>query len=241
MPVNPAAASPVPARSKRLGASGSRVSGTWRIVTQITTAASGTLMTKISRHDTDWISQPPTNGPIAVVMPAKPDHAPIAAARSWRRKLASRIARLPGVSSAPPTPWNARARMRSPDVGATAHASDATANHTTPTTKMRRRPSRSPSEPPKRRNAAKVNVYALTVHCRLVNPPPRSAPIRGSAMLTTVASSDAIPEPRIVATTTQRPRADFKTSSGAVSAIFSSPVSRRGQAYGWRSSRPRAS
>ena len=40
---------------------------------------------------------------------------------------------------------------------------------------------------------------AERIHCRPVNPRPRSRPIVGSAMLTTEASMNAIEEPRIVA------------------------------------------
>ena len=38
------------------------------------------------------------------------------------------------------------------------HSADASANQTTPTRKTRRRPKRSPSEPPSRINAARVSV-----------------------------------------------------------------------------------
>lgn len=45
----------------------------------------------------------------------------------------------------------------------------------------------------------------MTVHCSAVNPVCRSAPIAGSAMLTTVASIPAMPDPRMVANSTHRP------------------------------------
>ncbi len=54
----------------------------------------------------------------------------------------------PGVSSAPPTPCNARPAISRPASGAIAHRSEATANHTTPMTNTRLRPYRSPSAPP---------------------------------------------------------------------------------------------
>ena len=66
------------------------------------------------------------------MIPPSPDHAPIAAARSSDTKLASRIARLPGVSSAAPMPCSARAAMSTSAFGAIAHSSDAAANHATP-------------------------------------------------------------------------------------------------------------
>ena len=50
------------------------------------------------------------------------------------------MARLPGVSIAAPTPWSSRVAMRAVVPGATLQAADETVNHTTPTTKSRRRP-----------------------------------------------------------------------------------------------------
>ncbi len=97
-------------------------------------------MRKIARQVTASTSQPPSNGPSAVATPPSPDQAPIARARSAGRKLDSIIARLPGVSSAPPTPCSSRAPTSASALGATAQSSDATVNHATPTTNMRRRP-----------------------------------------------------------------------------------------------------
>ena len=97
-------------------------------------------MRKTHRQEATWISQPPTNGPTAVATPPSPDHAPIARARSCGANVAWIIARLPGVSSAPPTPCRARAAMSSGAVGASPQSSEATANHTTPMTNTRRRP-----------------------------------------------------------------------------------------------------
>jgi hypothetical protein len=97
-------------------------------------------MRKISRQEAACTSQPPRNGPIAAVTPPSPDQAPIAGPRSEGRKLASMIARLPGVSRAPPTPWRARAAISASALGARPHSSDAAANQTTPMTKIRRRP-----------------------------------------------------------------------------------------------------
>src|SRR5581483_1740469 len=131
----------------------------------------------------------------------------MAAARSSRRKLASMMARLPGVSNAPPTPWNARAKLSTIVDGASPQATDATVNQTTPMRKMRRRPYRSLSAPPMRRSAASVSRYAVTIHCSAPTPPCSSRPIVGSATLTTVLSIIASPEPSTVAAITQRPRA----------------------------------
>jgi hypothetical protein len=45
---------------------------------------------------------------------------------------ASKIARLPGVSSAAPTPCSTRVTMRNTALGANPHAAEARANHTMP-------------------------------------------------------------------------------------------------------------
>ena len=148
----------MPATSSFLTAVGSALSGTCRTETHTTTAASGRLMPKIQRQVVTSTIQPPRNGATAPAMPPRPDQAPIARPRSVPLNVAWMMASDPGVSSAPPTPWNARAALSTPIVGATAHSSDATANQTTPTRNTRRRPNRSPSEPPSSRNAASVRA-----------------------------------------------------------------------------------
>ena len=135
-----------------------------------TAAAIGRLMKKINRHDTAPISHPPRNGPTAAATPPSPDQAPIARDRSSGENDAWMIARLPGVSSAPPTPCRARAAISVAALGATPQASEATANQIAPIMKMRRRPSRSPSVPPRRSNPARVSVYPLTIHCSVDTP-----------------------------------------------------------------------
>ncbi|AXE87553.1 hypothetical protein C1703_21365 [Streptomyces sp. Go-475] len=89
--------------------------------------------------------------------------------------------------------------------GAIPHSSEATANHTTPTTNTFRRPNRSPSAPPSRISPASVTMYALTVHCRAARSASRSRPMRGRATLTTVESSSAMLEPRTVVSRIHRP------------------------------------
>ena len=95
---------------------------------------------------------------MAPAMPPSPDQAPIAAARSGPWNDAEISARLPGVSSAPPTPCSALAATSVPMSGARPQASEARANHTTPMTNTRRLPKWSPSEPPSRISAARVSV-----------------------------------------------------------------------------------
>lgn len=55
-------------------------------------------------------------------------------------------------------PWSTRAAMSTGTFGARAHATDAIVNHAVPTMKRRRRPNRSPSAPPTRISAARLNV-----------------------------------------------------------------------------------
>lgn len=60
--------------------------------------------------------------------------------RSSGRKLASMIARLPGVMSAAPMPCSRRAAISNSVLGAAAQSPEAIVNHAAPITKMRRRP-----------------------------------------------------------------------------------------------------
>ena len=140
MPASAPLMQTAPLTSSRGTGPGDFVSGTCRVAMASTATASGRLMKNTSRHDTAPISHPPRNGPIAVATPPSPDHAPIAADRSSSAKDACKIARLPGVSSAPPTPCRARAAISTPTFGASPHSSEATANHTMPIANTFRRP-----------------------------------------------------------------------------------------------------
>src|SRR5262249_26916926 len=135
----------------------------------------------------------------------RPDQAPMARERSSSRKEASRIARLPGMRSAPPMPWSARAAMSASSVQASEQSTEATPNQRTPMMYTRRRPYRSPSDPPSSMSAASVRVYAFTTHWSASIDAPKSLPIDGSAMPTTLASRNVTPDPRTVAAITQRP------------------------------------
>ncbi len=139
-PARPSADSTAPVTSSPGAAVGSRLSGTWRTATRTTATATGMLMRNTARHDTASTNHPPRNGPRAAATPPRPDHAPMARDRSAGTNDAWSRARLPGVSSAPPTPWRARAAMRTSIDGARPQRADATANHTTPTTNTSRRP-----------------------------------------------------------------------------------------------------
>ena len=80
-------------------------------------------------------------------MPPQAVQAPTARPRSSGGKVATITASAAGVSSAPNTPWSARAATSSSTVGAIAQKTDVTPNPATPSANMRRAPNRSPSEP----------------------------------------------------------------------------------------------
>ncbi len=70
-------------------------------------------MKKIQRQERFSISHPPSTGPSAAVIAVKPDHVPMARPRSAGGNDALMSARLPGTSSAAPTPCRARAATSS--------------------------------------------------------------------------------------------------------------------------------
>ena len=152
----PTARSP-PAQSSG-PAAGDRLSGTWARARSTTTAASGRLSQNAARQPSVSIRKPPTAGPSAVVIAAAPAQVPIARPRISCGKAAEMIARLCGTISAAPTPWIARAATSQAVPGASAHAIDAPAKTSVPATNTRRRPNRSPAEPPTSRRAARNSV-----------------------------------------------------------------------------------
>ena len=60
--------------------------------------------------------------------------------RSAGEKEDCKMARLPGVSNAPPIPCTMRATMSAVESGASPQTAEETVNQTTPTQKTRRRP-----------------------------------------------------------------------------------------------------
>jgi hypothetical protein len=88
------------------------------------------------------INQPPSTGPIAEVIAVKPDQIPIALPRRSGGNVALIIAKLPGMSKAPPIPWIDRAQISCCTLGDNPHQTDARVNKVTPIVKIRRRPKR---------------------------------------------------------------------------------------------------
>ena len=117
------------------------------------------------------------------------------------------MARLPGVSSAPPTPCRARARDEHRDVRREPaeqrrqrEPDDADEEHPPPAEPVAERAAEQDQRGQGQRVAVDGPLQAGERRRR------RSAPIAGSATLTTVPSSNAMPEPRTVARSTQRAR-----------------------------------
>ncbi len=193
------------------------------------------LTRNTARHDTASMSQPPRNGPAALATPASPDHAPMARPRSPTWNDAEMMARLPGTSNAAAAPCTARAAISRSADGAAPQSSDATPNPHRPTRNTRRRPNRSPSEPPSTSSDPSVSRYAVITHCNDANPTSKSAPIAGSAAFTTVPSRNATPDPRTDAAITHRPAGVPVRRSGAASDVMRSMVRRaRGGVRGSR-------
>ena len=115
-------------------------------------------MRKMSRHDTACTRKPPRKGPTAVPTPPSPAHAPMARARSSGDERRLHDGERPRREQRPAHALQGPGRDE--DAGpsvATAHTSDASANHTTPITNTRRRPKRSPSDPPTSSSPARAS------------------------------------------------------------------------------------
>src|SRR6266404_456455 len=79
------------------------------------------------------------------------------------------------------------------------HAVEAIAKTATPIRNIRRRPSESPSAPPARTRADKRIPYDTTTHCTSTRLAWQEFSSAGTATLTTVLSTNAMLDPRIVA------------------------------------------
>ena len=102
-PPSPAVARIAPGQSMR-PAPALRLSGIRQSEIATTATAIGRLRKNTHRQEACSTSQPPSTGPMAVVIAVKPDHVPIAAPRLFSSKDVLIIARLPGTSRAAPTP-----------------------------------------------------------------------------------------------------------------------------------------
>ena len=175
--------------STKRGADSSRDSWAAHSVTPTAIAATGTLIRKIDCQETFSTRKPPTTGPIARAIALAPAQVPIALPRSSGGNVFVMIESVAGIISAAPTPCIARPAMSHTSVCEKAMKRLERPKIATPIRKTRRRPKMSPRRPPVTSRTAKVSVYALTVHSRLLIETFRSRWIEGRATFTTVLSS----------------------------------------------------
>ena len=118
----------------------------------------GTLTQKIQFQAMPSTMAPPTNGPMAMARPPTAPQAPRATPRRSAGTEALRRVSVRGVTMAAPMPCAMRPTRSISTLVDTAERADAPVKMATPMTKTRRRPKRSPSAAPVRRNTAKVRV-----------------------------------------------------------------------------------
>ena len=146
-----------PVASKRRCPRSAWLSGTIGRVSAKTSAPTGTLTKKIHSQPRYLVRIPPSNTPTAAPDPPSAPQMPSALLRSAPSlNVVVTIESAAGEMIAAPIPCSARAEIRTPALDASPHSSDAIVKRTRPTTKMRRRPSRSAIRPPSSRKPPKV-------------------------------------------------------------------------------------
>ena len=147
-----------PSQSMR-EAFGSRLSRTRSWVIAIAAMPIGTFRKKIDSQPTHSVSTPPTSGPTATAMPIVAPYTPIAMPRSRPALNSCAISASETANiTAPPTPWNARARLRKVGSVARPASSEPSVKMPRPAVNTRRRPSRSASTPAVSTSAARGSV-----------------------------------------------------------------------------------
>ena len=102
--VSPTDSVAMPGMSMRRSIVSSRDSCVANSVTATAPIATGTLMKKIARQETYWVSAPPTTGPSASASAETPAQVPIARPRSLGGNVLEMIERVPGIMNAAPMP-----------------------------------------------------------------------------------------------------------------------------------------
>src|SRR4029077_1156918 len=180
---------------------------------------------------------PPSSTPTAPPLPATAPQIPSARLRSRpSSKVVVRIDSAAGDIMAAPRPCKPRNAISEPSDQASPSSSELTVNRRSPAMNRRRRPNRSASRPPSRRNPPKKIEYAVSTHCRLSCEKCRSVLIDGRATFTIEISSTTMNcAVTITASATQRRRSSVPaTGFVRASADISLPWSRRlGRALGW--------
>lgn len=137
---------------------GSRDSSTFDAVSASATTPIGTLTRKIQRQLSPSVSAPPTIGPIDTAAPVTAPQTPNATPRSRPRYALPSNASEAANIIAPPIPCTPRERLSISGDCATPHRSEAAEKITRPIANIRRRPSRSASEPEVSSSAASVSA-----------------------------------------------------------------------------------
>jgi hypothetical protein len=146
-----------PAVSKRRTMSSARLSRTTSGTRKSAPRPIGTLTKKIHSQPAYSVRTPPASTPMAAPEPAMAPRMPRALLRSEpSRNVTETIEKTDGARIAPPRPCSARNAMSMPDEVARPQASEKRANAPRPTMKSQRRPSRSPTRPPRSRKPPKV-------------------------------------------------------------------------------------
>jgi hypothetical protein len=146
----PSALLPAPARSyeRRAGRGGS--AATTRMASSATASTTGTLTRKIQRQLSASVTSPPSTSPAANPALAHAPKTPSARLRSCpSANVVAMSETAAGTVSAAPTPCRARATTSTGAPGARPHASDIAPKSESPSTKVRRRPTRSAIRPPR--------------------------------------------------------------------------------------------
>ena len=178
-----------PGRSNVVVPSSARLSTSVRGASSAAMSPIGTLTNSTQRQLRPLVRIPPSSTPAAPPAPATAPQIPRARLRSApSANVTVMIDSAAGATIAAPRPWTARAAISQPSDWAIPPANEASENTTRPSMNMRRRPSRSATRPPSRRNPPKVSTYAFTTHDRSAGAKCRAAPIDGNATLTIEAS-----------------------------------------------------
>src|SRR3984957_2416784 len=161
------------------------------------TSVVGTAITRLTyrhhRHDSTCVSTPPSSSPSAPAPPATAPKIPNARDQSAvPANVTVSVDSAAGASSAPNTPWNARAATSTPNDCASPPTADAPENPTNPTINAHLRPNRSPTLPPTRSRLPNASAYAVTTHCRFSFEKCNARCADGNATVTIVASSTTI-------------------------------------------------
>lgn len=149
--------SSTPAGSSRPGR-GSRESGTRISIATSESTTIGALIMKTEPHQKWSSSRPPAIGPTAMATPTPPAQIPIALGCSSRSKTFIKMARLEGITKAPPTPISARKVISSAGEPDTPASTDPAPNTARPKSSIFLRPRRSPSSPAVNSSPAKTRV-----------------------------------------------------------------------------------